>query len=66
MRGGNSHKGVQVVSSIPPKKIRGLHACMGLQGGGVHPPPPIEFSHTAPSLPACFFLSTPVKGDVDF
>ena len=65
MRGGNSHKGVQVVSSIPPKKMRGLRVCMGLQGGGVHFPH-IELSHKAPPLPACFFLSAPVKGDVDF
>ena len=32
---------------------------------GVHFPH-IEFSYTTPPLPACFFLSAPVKSDVDF
>ena len=36
-----------MVSSVPPKKIRGLHVCMGLQGGGVHFSH-TEFSHTTP------------------
>ena len=65
MRGGNSHKGVQVVSTSPQKKSGDCMFAWVCMGGGVHFPH-IEFSHTAPPLPACFFLSAPVKGDVDF